>query len=68
MHFIVIISQNKGTQTSVSQMGFELTIPVFERTKTVHCDRPKSNSYKFYNILHGFHIFFKLDIGPAYLI
>jgi hypothetical protein len=28
--------QNKRTQTSMSQMGFEPTIPVFERAKTVH--------------------------------
>jgi hypothetical protein len=27
--------QNKRTQTSMSQVGFELTIPVFERAKTV---------------------------------
>jgi beta-lactamase regulating signal transducer with metallopeptidase domain len=29
-------TQNKHTQTSMPQMGFEPTIPVFERTKTVH--------------------------------
>jgi hypothetical protein len=28
--------QNKHTQTSMSQVGFESTIPVFERAKTVH--------------------------------
>jgi hypothetical protein len=28
--------QNKRTQTSMPQMGFENTIPVFEVTKTVH--------------------------------
>jgi hypothetical protein len=28
--------QNKRTQTSMPQMGFEPTIPVFERAKTVH--------------------------------
>jgi hypothetical protein len=28
--------QNKGTQTSVPQVGFEPTIAVFERAKTVH--------------------------------
>jgi hypothetical protein len=29
-------TQNKCTQASMSQVGFEPTIPVFERTKTVH--------------------------------
>jgi hypothetical protein len=29
-------TQNKRTQTSMSRMGFDLTIPVFERAKTVH--------------------------------
>jgi hypothetical protein len=29
-------TQNKRSQTSMPQMGFELTIPVFERAKTVH--------------------------------
>jgi hypothetical protein len=29
-------TQNKRTQTSMSQVGFEPTIPVFERLKTVH--------------------------------
>jgi hypothetical protein len=29
-------TQNKRTQTSVPRVGFELTIPVFERAKTVH--------------------------------
>jgi hypothetical protein len=29
-------TQNKHTQTSMPQVGFELTIPVFERAKTVH--------------------------------
>jgi hypothetical protein len=28
--------QNKRTQTSVTQVGFEPTIPVFERVNTVH--------------------------------
>jgi hypothetical protein len=28
--------QNERTQTSMSQVGLELTIPVFERAKTVH--------------------------------
>jgi hypothetical protein len=28
--------QNKHTQISMSQVGFEPTIPVFERAKTVH--------------------------------
>jgi hypothetical protein len=28
--------QNKRTQTSMSQMGFQPTIPVFERAKIVH--------------------------------
>jgi hypothetical protein len=28
--------QNKCTQTSMSRVGLEPTIPVFERTKTVH--------------------------------
>jgi hypothetical protein len=38
--------QNKRTQTSMPWMGFEPTIPAFERAKTVHslnrdhCDRP----------------------------
>jgi hypothetical protein len=37
--------QNKRTQTSMPRVGFEPTIPVFERTKTFHaldraqCDR-----------------------------
>jgi hypothetical protein len=35
--------QNKRTQTSKPQVGFELTIPVFERTKTVRAlDRAAS--------------------------
>jgi hypothetical protein len=29
-------TQNKRTQTSMRQVGFEPTIPVFELTKTVH--------------------------------
>jgi hypothetical protein len=29
-------TQNKRTQTSMPQVGFEPTIPVFEPTKTVH--------------------------------
>jgi hypothetical protein len=29
-------TQNKSTQTSVPQVAFEPTIPVFERAKTVH--------------------------------
>jgi hypothetical protein len=29
-------TQNKCTQTSMPQMGFEPPIPVFERAKTVH--------------------------------
>jgi hypothetical protein len=29
-------TQSKGTQTSMRQMGFETTIPVFEQAKTVH--------------------------------
>jgi hypothetical protein len=29
-------TQNKGTQISVPRMGFEPTIPAFERTKAVH--------------------------------
>jgi hypothetical protein len=28
--------QNKRTQTSMPRVGFELTIPVFERAQTVH--------------------------------
>jgi hypothetical protein len=31
-------TQNKRTQTYMSQVGFEPTIPVFERAKTVHAD------------------------------
>jgi hypothetical protein len=29
-------TQNKRTQVSVPRVGFEPTVPVFERTKTVH--------------------------------
>jgi hypothetical protein len=29
-------TQNKRTQTSISRVGFEPTIPVFQRAKTVH--------------------------------
>jgi hypothetical protein len=29
-------TQNKRTQTSMPEAGFEHTIPVFERAKTVH--------------------------------
>jgi hypothetical protein len=29
-------TQNKHTQTSILEVGFELTIPVFERAKVVH--------------------------------
>jgi hypothetical protein len=29
-------TQNKLTQTSMPEVGFEPTIPVFKRTKTVH--------------------------------
>jgi hypothetical protein len=32
--------QNKRTQTSMPQVGFEPTIPVFERAKTVHALDP----------------------------
>jgi hypothetical protein len=32
--------QNKRTQISMLQMGFEPTIPVFERAKTVHASDP----------------------------
>jgi hypothetical protein len=36
-------TQNKRTQTSVPEVGFEHTIPVFERAKTVHAlDRARS--------------------------
>jgi hypothetical protein len=28
--------QNKRTQTSMTRVGFQPTIPVFERTKTAH--------------------------------
>jgi hypothetical protein len=36
-------TQNKLTQTSMPQMGFEPTIPAFEREKTVHAlDRAAS--------------------------
>jgi hypothetical protein len=28
--------QNKSTQTSIPRVGFEPTIPVFERAKTIH--------------------------------
>jgi hypothetical protein len=40
-------TQNKRTHTSKPQVGFEPTIPVFERAKTVHAvdrsatDRPR---------------------------
>jgi hypothetical protein len=34
-------TQNKRRQTSIPSVGFEPTIPVFERAKTVHAlDRP----------------------------
>jgi hypothetical protein len=34
-------TQNKYTQTSMLQVGFQLMIPVFERAKTFHAlDRP----------------------------
>jgi hypothetical protein len=29
-------TKNKGTQTSMPRLGFEPTIPVFERAKAVH--------------------------------
>jgi hypothetical protein len=29
-------TQNKSTQTSIPQVGFEPTVPMFERVKTVH--------------------------------
>jgi hypothetical protein len=29
-------TKNKRTQTSLPQVGFETTVPVFERAKTVH--------------------------------
>jgi hypothetical protein len=32
----VTYTQNKRTQTSMLRVGFEPTIPVFERAKTVH--------------------------------
>jgi hypothetical protein len=36
-------TQNKRRQTSMPQVGFEPTMPVFERTKTVHAlDRAAS--------------------------
>jgi hypothetical protein len=31
-----IYTQNKSTQTSMLRVGFEPTIPVLERAKTVH--------------------------------
>jgi hypothetical protein len=38
-----IQTQNKCTQTSVTQVGLEPTIPVFQRQKTVHAlDRAAS--------------------------
>jgi hypothetical protein len=33
-------TQNKRTQTSMPRVGFEHTIPMFERTKTVHALDP----------------------------
>jgi hypothetical protein len=44
-------TQNKRTQTSMHRVGFELTISVFERTKTVHAsDRAATvtDARKFY--------------------
>jgi hypothetical protein len=37
-------TQNKRTQTSMLQVGFESTVPVFERAKTVHAlDRARGH-------------------------
>jgi hypothetical protein len=33
---VTIYTQNKRRQTSMPQMGFEHTIPMLERAKTVH--------------------------------
>jgi hypothetical protein len=39
-------THNKSTQTSMPRVGFEPTIPVFERTKTVHAlDRVATGSH-----------------------
>jgi hypothetical protein len=46
-------TQNKRTQTSMPQVGFEPTIPVFERAKTVHV-LDRADLYLYYSIcLHG---------------
>jgi hypothetical protein len=41
-------TQNKCTQTSMPQVGFEPTIPVIERAKTIH-DRPRGHCDRFFN-------------------
>jgi hypothetical protein len=57
-------TQNKRTQISILQVGFELTIPVFQREKTVHAsDRVatvidkviKLGGFKKKNIHNAFH-------------
>jgi hypothetical protein len=34
--YMITQTQNERTQTSMPRVGFELTIPVFQREKTVH--------------------------------
>jgi hypothetical protein len=53
-------TQNKRTQTSMSQVEFETTIPVFERAKTVHAlDRAATVIGTFSNYfgikIHSYH-------------
>jgi hypothetical protein len=38
-------TQNKRRQTSMPRVGFEPTIPVFERTKTVHALDSAATTY-----------------------
>jgi hypothetical protein len=54
-------NKNKRTQTSMPRVGFVPTIPVFERTKTVHaldraasCDQQMSSRYHYVRSINSF--------------
>jgi hypothetical protein len=64
-------TQNKRTQSSMPRVGFELTIPVFERAKTVHALEsaatvvvcaPCSTFYFFYTSFRHFERCFKQNL------
>jgi hypothetical protein len=59
-------TQNKHTQTSMPRVGFESTIPVFERAKTVHAlDRAATaiGTYFHTELKLGTKYYYNLSIG-----